>query len=154
MATMLDSLHATNFTPTQSLDSHLATSGRGERGSLDVQLGVRLAECHMGATGVRKSRRLGALTESDSAGWLQSATQAAQSHDPPAASAAATAAAGLADRQKAQQHAGSHQSQSHPLLQASTLEASANVLKGLVTMTGTTCFAVIGTTEVNPVQCM
>ena len=99
----------------------------------------------MGATGVHQSRRLGALTESDSAGRLQGATQAAQSHGPQAASTAATAAAGLADWQEAQPHANALQSQSRSqsLLQASTLEASANVLKGLVTVNGTTFFAVI-----------
>ena len=102
-----------------------------------MRLWVSLAECHMGATGLHQSRRLVALTESDSAGLLQDATQAAQPHGPHAASTAATAAAGLADRQEAQHHATAHQSQSQSpsLLQMSTLEASANVLKGLVNTT-------------------
>ena len=105
---------------------------------------------HMGATGVRHSRRLAALTESDSGGLFQDTTQAASSHGSHAASTAA--AAGLTDWQKAQHHASVHQSQSHSpsLLQASTMEASANVLKGLVIVTGTTFCAVMVTAKVMP----
>ena len=95
-----------------------------------------MAQCDLHATGVRQSRRLAALAESDSAGLPEGSTQAAQSHGPQVASTEAAAAAGLADWQKAVSHASAHQSesQSPSLLQASTLEASANVLKGLVTL--------------------
>ena len=94
----------------------------------------------MNATGVRQSRRLAALAQSDSAGLPEGTRQNAESHGPQAASTAATAAGGLADGQKALHHASTHQcqSQSPSLLQAATLEASANVLKGLVIATGTT----------------
>lgn len=93
----------------------------------------------MTATGIRQSRRLAALTECDSTDPPHGTTQAAQSHGPQAAATEATAAAaGLQDAQQAQ-HGASAQSWSHSssLLQRSTLEASANVLKGLVILAAT-----------------
>ena len=105
---------------------------------------------HADVTGVRQSRRLAALTEAGSdpqpethtMTTIQSRQQsasAAQSstYQAPATAAAAEAAATTAgiihaSRQESQDQATSAQLQPPSLLQASTLEASANVLKGLV----------------------
>lgn len=84
-------------------------------------------------TGVRQSRRLAAFTESDSAKPAQDSREAAESVMPQSTAAPAAAAAAMAGGLEAGQRADPAQPQGGPsLVQASTMYASANVLRGLV----------------------
>ena len=81
---------------------------------------------------MRQSRRLAALTDSDSAKPAQESKEAAESEMPQSGAAAAAAAVAMADGQEA----GHRPTEETPsLVQGSTMYASANVLRGLVRAT-------------------